>query len=116
MGQFTSGQQANMYQLLLLSLATSALADPAPQYGAPPAYKAPLVKYVEEKPPPQPYAYEYGVADDYSHSNFKKTETQDAGGNVAGSFTIALPYGRIQTTTYTADHEWIRGRGFLLRG
>merc|ERR1711991_946084 len=37
-------------------------------------------------------------------SNFKKTETQDAGGNVAGSFTIALPDGLIQTTTYTADH------------
>merc|ERR1711978_847425 len=96
--------QANMYQLLVLSLATSALADSAPQYGAPPADKAPVVKYVEEKLPPQPYAYEYGVADDYSHSNFKKTETQDAGGNVAGSFTIALPDGRIQTTTYTADH------------
>ena len=92
------------FQLLVLSLASSALADSAPQYGAPPAYKAPLVKYVEEKLPPQPYAYEYGVADDYSHSNFKKTETQDAGGNVAGSFTIALPDGRIQTTTYTADH------------
>ena len=54
--------------------------------------------------PPQPYAYEYGVADDYSKANFKKTETQDAEGKVAGSFTIALPDGRIQTTTYTADH------------
>merc|ERR1712071_462272 len=60
--------------------------------------------YVEEKLPPQPYAYEYGVADDYSKANFRKSETQDAGGNVAGSFTIALPDGRIQTTTYTADH------------
>merc|ERR1711955_169536 len=49
-------------------------------------------------------AYEYGVADDYSKNNFKKTETQDAEGKVAGSFTIALPDGRIQTTTYTADH------------
>ena len=57
-----------------------------------------------EKLPPQPYAYEYGVADDYSKANFKKTETQDAEGKVAGSFTIALPDGRIQTTTYTADH------------
>merc|ERR1711982_275025 len=47
---------------------------------------------------------EYGVADDYSKANFKKTETQDAEGKVAGSFTIALPDGRIQTTTYTADH------------
>merc|ERR1712106_486825 len=43
------------------------------------------------------------VADDYSKANFKKAETQDAGGNVAGSFTIALPDGRLQTTTYTAD-------------
>merc|ERR1712083_991890 len=36
--------------------------------------------------------------------NFKKTETQDANGIVQGSFVIALPDGRIQTTTYTADH------------
>merc|ERR1712226_341264 len=61
--------------------------------------------YKEEKLPPQPFAYEYGVNDDYSKANFKKTESQDAYGNVAGSFTIALPDGRIQTTTYTADHE-----------
>jgi hypothetical protein len=61
--------------------------------------------YVEEKLPPQPYAYEYGVADDYSKANFKKQETQDSYGNVVGSYTIALPDGRIQTTTYTATHE-----------
>ena len=59
---------------------------------------------VVAKEVPQPYAYEYGVADDYSKANFRKTETQDAAGNVGGSFTIALPDGRIQTTTYTADH------------
>ena len=69
----------------------------------PPAYGAPA-PYAEEKLPPQPYAYEYGVADDYSKANFKKTETQDANGVVSGSFTIALPDGRIQTTKYTADH------------
>ena len=68
------------------------------------AQYAPKPTYVEEKLPPQPYAYEYGVADDYSKANFRKTETQDAAGNVGGSFTIALPDGRIQTTTYTADH------------
>ena len=44
------------------------------------------------------------MADDYSKANFKKSETQDANGVVSGSFTIALPDGRIQTTTYTADH------------
>ena len=91
-------------QLVLLSLVAACAADSVPAYGAPPAYGPPVAVYVEEKLPPQPYAYEYGVADDYSHSNFKKAETQDAGGNVAGSFTIALPDGRIQTTTYTADH------------
>merc|ERR1712003_329505 len=88
-----------MYMLVIAS-AILAIAFAA----GPPAYGPPVVGYKEEKLPPQPYAYEYGVADDYSKSNFKKTETQDAGGNVAGSFTIALPDGRIQTTTYTADH------------
>ena len=29
---------------------------------------------------------------------------QDADGNVVGSFVIALPDGRVQTVTYTADH------------
>ena len=84
------------YFQLLSTVALVAVASA--QYA--PAPKA----YVEEKLPPQPYAYEYGVADDYSKANFKKSETQDAYGNVGGSFTIALPDGRIQTTTYTADH------------
>ena len=78
--------------------AATLLAVAAAQYAPAPVYK-------QEKLAPQPYAYEYGVADDYSKANFKKAETQDAYGNVAGSFTIALPDGRLQTTTYTADHE-----------
>ena len=65
---------------------------------------APAPHHVVEKLAPQPFSYEYGVADDYSKANFKKTETQDANGVVTGSFTIALPDGRIQTTSYTADH------------
>merc|ERR1712222_263830 len=82
-----------MYKLVIASavLATAFAAGP-------PAYGPPVVGYKEEKLPPQPYA------DDYSKANFKKTETQDANGIVAGSFVIALPDGRIQTTTYTADH------------
>merc|ERR1711936_234161 len=86
--------RANMMKLIsTLALVAVASAQYAP---------APVVKVVREIP--QPYAYEYGVADDYSKANFRKTETQDAAGNVGGSFTIALPDGRIQTTTYTADH------------
>merc|ERR1711872_2298 len=53
--------------------------------------------------PPKPYSYQYGVADDYSKANFQKTEARDGNGNVKGQFVIALPDGRIQTTTYTAD-------------
>jgi len=86
------------FQLLVASaLLALVAADGPPAYGPPAPYK-------EEKLAPQPFAYEYGVNDDYSKANFKKTETQDASGNVAGSFVIALPDGRIQTTTYTADH------------
>merc|ERR1719316_1232287 len=90
-----------MYKLIVASaLIAAAYAAAPPRYGAPaPPPPAPV-----EKLPPQPFAYEYGVADDYSKANFKKTETQDAEGKVSGSFTIALPDGRIQTTTYTADH------------
>merc|ERR1711892_110334 len=98
MGQFTFGAHtSNMYKFLALALVASASAAGPPPYGAPAPY-APV-----EKLPPQPYAYEYGVADDYSGANFKKTETQNAYGVVVGSYTIALPDGRIQTTSYTAD-------------
>merc|ERR1712165_638657 len=88
-----------MFKIFVASaLVATAFAAGPPAYGAP-------APYVPEKLPPQPFAYEYGVADDYSKANFKKTETQDANGLVAGSFVIALPDGRIQTTTYTADHH-----------
>merc|ERR1711931_326985 len=97
MGSF-SKKPSNMYKVILASaLVATAFAAGPPAYGAP-------APYAPEKLPPQPYAYEYGVADDYSKANFKKTETQDANGLVSGSFVIALPDGRIQTTTYTADH------------
>merc|ERR1719229_1134646 len=87
-----------MFKIILASaLVATAFAAGPPAYGAP-------APYAPEKLPPQPYAYEYRVADDYSKANFKKTETQDANGVVAGSFVIALPDGRIQTTKYTADH------------
>merc|ERR1719211_725231 len=72
----------------------------APVVHAAPAYAAPVVV----KETPEPYTYEYGVADDYSKSNFKAAETSDAAGNVGGSYSVSLPDGRIQTVTYTADH------------
>merc|ERR1711954_97058 len=94
--------QTVMKQFLLLSTTclTLALAQ-GPQYKQAPQQYKPVV--VEEVEVPQPYKYQYGVKDEYSNSNFAKTETQDDKGNVAGTFVIALPDGRIQTTKYTAD-------------
>merc|ERR1712008_558486 len=71
---------------------------PAPVYAPAPA------PYVEPaKEPAQPYAVQYGVADEYSGSKFSASETSD-GKAVTGSYSVALPDGRIQTVTYTADH------------
>merc|ERR1712180_81057 len=98
MGQSVPRKPTDMYKLVIApALLAAAYAAGPPAYGPPAPYK-------EEKLPPQPFAYEYGVNDDYSKANFKKSETQNADGVVQGSFVIALPDGRIQTTTYTADH------------
>lgn len=90
-----------MFRLIIASaLLACVLADQPPPYHAPaPAYgKAP---HYDETP--KPYAYEYGVSDDYSGANFRASETAD-GKVVSGSYSVHLPDGRIQTVTYTADH------------
>merc|ERR1712130_249804 len=94
MGQSHSDNQITMYKVLAAAaLFAVVAADKVPVAYAPaPAYHKPA-PYVPEKLPPQPFAYEYGVADDYSKANFKKSETQDANGVVSGSFVIALPDG-----------------------
>merc|ERR1712095_59506 len=72
---------------------------------AAPAYHAPAPAYhPAEKEVPAPYAYEYGVADDYSKAQFNAAETADANGAVTGSYSVALPDGRTQHVKYTADH------------
>merc|ERR1712080_444270 len=69
----------------LFAVAAAIPAGP-PAYGAPPAY-----------------AYEYGVADDYSKANFGQNEKRD-GYATSGSYRVALPDGRTQIVTYgTAD-------------
>merc|ERR1719215_1641212 len=90
--QSTSDNHTIMYKVALAAaLMAVAIADKVPV-----AYAPAPAPYKPEKLPPQPFAYEYGVADDYSKANFKKTESQDAEGKVIGSFVIALPDGRIQ--------------------
>ena len=58
-----------------------------PAYGPPaPAY-APAPKYAPKpkaKLPPQPYQFEYGVADQYTGTNFQAVENEDAEGTVIG--------------------------------
>ena len=51
----------------------------------------------------KPYAFDYGVRDDYHGTNFGHSEKSD-GKEVRGSYTVALPDGRIQKVTYVADH------------
>ena len=50
----------------------------------------------------QPYAFEYGVEDSYSGAAFGQTESSDAVGTT-GSYRVALPDGRTQVVTYSAD-------------
>merc|ERR1712072_163564 len=66
---------------------------------APAPYHAPAPKEYA----PAPYAFQYGVADDYSKANFNAQETSD-GKATSGSYQVHLPDGRVQTVTYTADH------------
>merc|ERR1719510_1579287 len=78
---------------------------PAPAPYAPPApYHPAPAPYHEEKLPPQPFAYEYGGADEYGR-HFAKTETQDEYGVVQGEYRVELPDGRVQIVSYHADHE-----------
>merc|ERR550517_2432663 len=72
---------------------------PAPYHPAP-HHPAPYA----EKEVPQPFAYEYGGADEYGR-HFAKTETQDEYGVVQGEYRVELPDGRTQIVTYHADHE-----------
>merc|ERR1712088_688171 len=77
---------------------------PAPYHPAPAPYHAPAPHHAPVyDETPKPYAFEYGVADDYSGANFKAAETAD-GKAVTGSYQVNLPDGRVQTVTYTADH------------
>ena len=66
----------------LVAVTVSAPAGP-PAYGPPPPapYHAPVPV---EKLPPQPFAYQYGVKDDYSGASFDKSESQDPNGVVQG--------------------------------
>merc|ERR1719243_455298 len=77
----------------------------APVVHAAPAYHAPVkAGYVADDLAEQsPYSFTYAVADDYSKANFQSEETSDGASNVAGSYSVALPDGRIQHVKYTSN-------------
>jgi len=86
-------------------LAVAAAApDSPPSYPVPAPYNPapyhPEPKYKEEA---KPFAYDYAVDDHYTGTTFAKNEKSD-GHNVEGSYSVALPDGRIQTVKYVADH------------
>merc|ERR1712095_205406 len=86
--------------------APAAVYKPAakPVYHAPaPAYKA--VHHEPSYDEPAVYAYNYAVADDYSGANFQAGENRD-GYATSGSYSVALPDGRLQTVNYKVDDAY----------
>merc|ERR1712107_232412 len=79
----------------------------APLVHAPAPYAPPKPVPVHHAPsynePARPYQFEYGVSDQYSGSQFQQAEAQDNSGVVVGSYSVALPDGRLQVVKYTAD-------------
>ena len=94
----------NLQVFIILALAAVASADNAPRYGyAPaPAYGHAAPAYADEAPV---YAFNYGVADDYSGATFNHGENRD-GYATSGSYSVALPDGRIQTVNYRVDDAY----------
>merc|ERR1712184_140110 len=88
-------QKFNMlFAIVVVScLMASAFAVPA----GPPLHPGP-VKYDKK-----PYAYTYGVKDEYHGVNFGEDVGSD-GNLVTGTYHVLLPDGRVQTVKYTADH------------
>ena len=89
------------FQALLVSaLVAVAAAAPAGPLVAAPGYAAP------DLAEPPVYTYQYGVNDDYSGANFQQTESRD-GYATSGSYTVALPDGRVQTVNYADNGDGI---------
>merc|ERR1712158_269514 len=87
------------------AVAHHAVAHPVAHHAV--AHHAPLAHHavahaVAEVYPDEisPYTFNYAVADDYSKSNFNAAESNDGTGVVEGSYSVALPDGRVQHVAY----------------
>merc|ERR1711970_597300 len=94
-GDQTTNNKMKSFIAAAAILATAAAIPQAPYHPAP-IHPSPVPET------PKPYAFEYGVEDSYSGAAFGQTETSDAK-VVTGSYRVALPDGRTQIVTYTAD-------------
>merc|ERR1712183_875087 len=95
-----NSHNTTMQALLVSALVAVAAGAPAGPLVAAPGYAAP------DLAEPPVYAYNYGVNDDYSGANFQQSETRD-GYATSGSYTVALPDGRIQTVKYADNGDGI---------
>merc|ERR1712055_1213599 len=95
------------YAAPVVAHAAPAYGHAAPVVHAAPvaAYHAPVVAHAAEVYADEvlPYSYNYAVADDYSSSNFNAAESSDGAGTAEGSYSVALPDGRIQHVNYHAN-------------
>merc|ERR1711993_39588 len=108
MGESTLRTKQRNMKVFIISACLAAAASAAviaPAYGpAPVAYHA-VPAYKAETYPDEisPYTYTYAVADDYSKANFNAEEASDGASNVQGSYSVALPDGRIQHVKYSSN-------------
>merc|ERR1711887_294603 len=84
-------------------------AVPVVHHAAPVVHHAPVHHAASYHEPqydgPAVYSYEYAVADDYSGAHFNAGESRD-GYATHGSYSVALPDGRIQTVNYNVADEY----------
>merc|ERR1711892_1063547 len=93
-----------MKAVLAAALLSVAAGAPAAQLIA--AHPAGYAVAAPDLAEPPVYNYQYGVSDDYSGASFQQSETRD-GYATSGSYTVALPDGRIQTVKYTGNGDGI---------
>merc|ERR1711863_26606 len=108
MGQSTLRTKQTNMKVFIISACLAAAASAAviaPAYGPAPVAYAPAPAYHAETYPDEisPYTYTYAVADDYSKANFNAEEASDGASNVQGSYSVALPDGRIQHVKYSSN-------------
>merc|ERR1719192_267288 len=91
-----------LFKVIAASLAAAATsasaAGPPVAYGPHPA----PADYNPVAPPV--YAFEYGVADDYSGANFGHSENRN-NYDTTGEYRVNLPDGRVQIVTYSAGPD-----------